>query len=106
MKGIVIDSALIFMYHGALTEPLGDFVVTVSDIAPSESTDPSSAVGFTECHRHSGIPPASSAVTIFCDVVPIWGRYVTIYLPHTEALTICKVQIYEFNRTYIVVNLI
>ena len=104
--GIAGHIANSFTDYDLFAERLGDFVVTVSDIAPSESTDPSSSIGFTECHRYSGIPPASSTVTVFCDVAPIWGRYVTIYLPIKEALTICEVQVYGFNRTYTGVSMI
>ena len=95
-----------FTQHNLFADRLGDFIVTVSDIAPSASTHPSSAAGFTECHRYQGIPPESSTVTVLCDVAPIWGRFVTIYLPANEALTICEVQVYEFNSTYNAANLV
>ena len=94
------DVRMLYVRIILFAERLADFIVTVGDVAASEDNHPSSAPGFNECHRYSGTPPAGSTVTVFCDAGPIWGRYVTIYVPRAEWLTLCEVQVYAFNSTY------
>ena len=56
---------------------------------------------FTEdeiCHVHSGSPGNGQTVDIICHVGgPTHARYVYVYLPGGPYLTLCEVEVYEFN---------
>ena len=53
--------------------------------------------GYRRCGQWNGQPPLSSANLMKCDEDAI-GRYVYIYIPHTEYLTICEAEVYGLRK--------
>ena len=67
----------------------------VSDQAPPvASPDQFLTADFQECGRFSGTPDIA---TVNC-TEPVRGRYVYIYLPRTDVLTLCEVEVYQYSK--------
>ena len=70
-----------------------NFVVSLSQIIPSLSSNPSDSFGFTECYRHTHSKPVERDITIVCEPGPVWGRYVSIHMVESGQLALCDVQV-------------
>ena len=78
-------------------ERLSNFAVAVSEAPPSNDNTPHSNPDFPVCHQYQGYPIGT--VMVYCEPVPRWGRYVSVYIDALKmALTLCEVEVYAAQR--------
>ena len=87
-----------FSFYHITAQRLKDFRVVASDFKPPAPSGYNlEHEGYRECGRWKGIPAAGKVATLKCDEKAI-GRYVYIFIPGTEYLTICEAEIYGLRK--------
>ena len=80
---------------------LANFIVFATNSEPQTGSSLAEVQsdGYNECGQYSGTPPGGQFVTVTCDSGSI-GQYVFIYLPTSNYLTICEVEVYHTGKLY------
>ena len=74
-----------------------DFVVVASDLAPPVPYETNLETWhYRRCNQYKGIPPPQP-LTVECLDGAI-GRYVYVYLPHSQRLVICEFRVYGIRK--------
>ena len=77
-------------------ERLSDFIVAISDINPPPG-NVNDLDGYTRCGQFSGFPDPKG--TVYCPA-DMEGRLVYVYLPETNYLALCEVEVYGTRKGF------
>ena len=87
-----------------LANRLADFIIVVGDTRPSSSSHPATDPSFTECYRYPGYPEGGETVTVTCEPAPVWGRFVSLYLPRQDWLLVTEIQVFGHTVTSVAIS--
>ena len=78
---------------------MDDFIIAVTDLEPPPKDNAWALdhIGYRRCAQYDGRVPASATVTLQCDERAI-GRYLYVYLPYNNILTVCEVQVFGLGQ--------
>ena len=89
---------IIIFPFGIAAQRLKDFRVALSDIKPPVSSGFNlDHLGYRRCGQYGGTPDAAKPARLDCKEDAV-GRYLFVYLPGTEYLTICEVEAYGLSK--------
>lgn len=72
--------------------------MTASDFEPPASSGYNfDHIGYRECGQFSGTPTAGMPTEIECDELSV-GRYVYVWIPSTQYMTLCEVEIFGTRK--------
>ena len=88
---------LVTIFEPIPVDRLANYIVSVA-LDPPPVNDVSDLDGYARCGQYQGTPPSISSVVCAAGTI---GRYLYVYLPSTNYLTLCEVVVFGRSKKYL-----